>query len=172
MCGECAPVSGAITLRPAVAADASAIRDLTRAAYTKWIAVIGREPKPMMADYAAAVRNHRIDLLHVDGQPAALIEVIPEADHLLIENVAVAPRFQGRGLGRQLMAHAELVAGSLGYLEVRLYTNKLFAANLRLYATLGYRVDREDEFSGGIVVHMSKPVRPVVAGEESALGRR
>ncbi len=165
-------MSGVITLRQAIATDASAIRDLTRAAYAKWIAVIGREPKPMMADYTAAVRNHRIDLLHVDGQLAALIETIPQADHLLIENVAVAPRFQGRGLGRRLMAHAEHVAASLGYREVRLYTNKLFAANLRLYAMLGYCVDREEESSLGIAVHMSKAVRPAVADEESAPGRR
>jgi len=162
----------AITLRPAVATDALAIRDLTRDAYAKWVPVIGREPKPMTADYAAAVRNHRIDLLHMGGELAALIEMIPEADHLLIENVAVSPRFQGRGLGRKLLAHAEQVALSLGHGEIRLYTNKLFAANLQLYARLGYRVDREDEFSFGVVVHMSKPVRSEVPEEASGHGRR
>ncbi len=165
-------MSEVITLRPAVAMDTSAIRHLTRDAYAKWVPVIGREPKPMTADYAEAVRKHRIDLLHVGGDLVALIEMIPETDHLLVENVAVSPLFQGRGLGRKLMAHAELVAGSLGYGEIKLYTNKLFAANLRLYARLGYRVDREDEFSGGVVVHMSKPVRSQVAQDETEQGRR
>jgi len=165
-------MSDTIALRPAVAADAPAIRDLTRDAYAKWIPVIGREPKPMTADYAAALRNHRIDLLHVDADLAALIEMIPETDHLLIENVAVSPRFQRRGLGRQLMAHAERAAGSLGYAEIKLYTNKLFAANLLLYAQLGYRVDREEEFSGGRVVHMSKPVRSQPDPSASEHGRR
>jgi hypothetical protein len=28
----------------------SMVRDITRAAYTKWVAVIGREPKPMTAN--------------------------------------------------------------------------------------------------------------------------
>ena len=56
------------------------------------------------------------------------------------------------------MGHAERVAASLGYDEVRLYTNKLFAENVELYSKLGYQVDREEEFSGGIVVHMSKSV--------------
>jgi GNAT superfamily N-acetyltransferase len=100
-------------LRQGVAADAPAIRGLTRAAYAKWVPVIGREPKPMTADYAEAVRKHRFDLLYVAGKLAALIEMIPEADHLLIENVAVSPPFQGCGLGRKLMAHAEKVAASL-----------------------------------------------------------
>ena len=120
--------------------------------------LIGREPKPMTADYEVALRNHRIDLLYLGGTLAGLIETIPGADHLLIENVAVSPAFQGRGLGRRLMAHAEALAVSEGRAEIKLYTNKLFAENVRLYEKLGYALDREEPFSGGIVVHMSKRV--------------
>jgi N-acetylglutamate synthase-like GNAT family acetyltransferase len=122
-----------VTLRRALPADAPAIEALTRAAYAKWVPVAGREPKPMSADYERAVREHRIDLAHAAGGLAGLIETVAEADHLLVENVAVAPAFQKRGLGRRLMAHAEEVARELGYDTVRLYTNKLFAENIRLY---------------------------------------
>jgi ribosomal protein S18 acetylase RimI-like enzyme len=145
-------------LRQGTATDAPAIRALTRAAYAKWVPLIGREPKPMAADYAEALRKHRFDLLYVGGALAALIETIAEADHFLIENVAVSPAFQGRGLGRKLMAHAEKLAASSGFGEIRLYTNKLFAENIRLYGRLGYKVDREEEVKGGVAVHMSKPV--------------
>jgi GNAT superfamily N-acetyltransferase len=151
-------VSDIEELRRGVVTDAPAIRELTRAAYAKWVPVIGREPKPMTADYAEAVRKHRFDLLYVEGKLAALIETIPEADHLLIENVAVSPPFQGRGLGRKLMTHAEKLAASLGFGGTKLYTNKLFAKNVQLYGKLGYRVDKEEEFKGGFVVHMSKPI--------------
>jgi len=151
--------AGALLLLPATAEDAGAIRSLTREAYCKWVPVIGREPKPMTADYAEAVNKHRIDLLYLGSKLAALIEMIPETDHLLIENVAVSPAFQGRGLGRKLMAHAEQVAASLGHAETKLYTNKLFDENVRLYRRLGYGIDREEEFKGGIAVHMSKAIR-------------
>jgi ribosomal protein S18 acetylase RimI-like enzyme len=147
------PVQG---LRRAVAADAPAIRALTRLAYAKWVPVAGREPLPMRADYDAAVRNHRIDLLYKDGELAALIETVAETDHLLIENVAVSPAFQGRGLGRTLMAHAERLAATSGYTAVRLYTNKLFTDNVTLYQRLGYRIDREESLNGGTAVHMGK----------------
>jgi hypothetical protein len=30
------------------------VRDITRAAYTKWVAAIGREPQPMTANYEQA----------------------------------------------------------------------------------------------------------------------
>ena len=158
------PTPAGTELRQAVAADALAIRDLTRAAYAKWVPVIGREPKPMTADYEEAVRKHRFDLLYQDGKLAALIETICGADHLLIENLAVSPAFQGRGFARMLMAHVERLAAASGFRETRLYTNKLFAENLQFYGRLGYRVDREEAFKGGVVVHMSKPVRPLTGG--------
>jgi len=147
-----------MNLRRAEAADAPAVRALTRQAYAKWVPLIGREPKPMQADYDEAVQKHRIDLLHVDGTLAALIETIDAPDHLLIENVAVSPDFQKRGLGAKLMAHAEALAASMRYKEIRLYTNKLFAENVALYLKLGYQVDREEVIPAGTVVHMSKPI--------------
>jgi ribosomal protein S18 acetylase RimI-like enzyme len=147
-----------LELRQATPADAAAIRALTREAYAKWVPLIGREPKPMTADYEEAVAKHRFDLLYLDGILAALIETIREADHLLVENVAVSPAFQGRGLGRKLMAHAEALARASGFAEIRLYTNQRFAENIELYRRLGYRVDREEDVKVGIVVHMSKPL--------------
>ena len=143
-------------MRQATAADAGAIRDLTRQAYAKWVPLIGREPKPMTADYDQAVARHRFDLLYVDGTLAALIETIREADHLLVENVAVSPDFQGRGLGRKLMAHAEVLAREQGFGMIRLYTNQRFAENIALYRRLGYQVDREEALPVGVVTHMSK----------------
>jgi ribosomal protein S18 acetylase RimI-like enzyme len=145
-------------LRQGTASDAAAIREMTRAAYAKWVPLIGREPKPMTADYDQAVTRHRFDLMYVDGTLAALIETIREPDHLLVENVAVSPSLQGRGFGRKLMAHAEALARELGYVEIRLYTNQRFAENIEFYRRLGYRVDREEGIKGGIVVHMSKPL--------------
>ncbi len=145
-----------VELRQAKATDAAAIRVLTRQAYAKWVPLIGREPKPMTADYDAAVARHRFDLLYIDGTLAALIETIREPDHLLVENVAVSPSFQGRGLGRRLMAHAETLARELRLGTIRLYTNQRFAENIALYHRLGYQVDREEVLAVGTVTHMSK----------------
>jgi ribosomal protein S18 acetylase RimI-like enzyme len=147
------------TIRRAVAGDAGAVRALTREAYAKWVPLIGREPKPMTADHLHAVQAHLVDLLLVGDALAALIEMIPHGDHLLIENLAVAPAFQGRGLGRHLMAHAERTAADRGYAVIRLYTNKRFAENLRFYAALGFREEREENFPGGTAVHMAKGLR-------------
>jgi ribosomal protein S18 acetylase RimI-like enzyme len=145
-----------VSLRVAREGDAEAIRALTREAYAKWVDLTGREPLPMRVDYSDAVRKHRFDLLYVGGCLAALIETVPEGDCLLIENVAVRPAFQGRGFGTRLLKMAEELAASLALAGVRLYTNKLFVQNIRLYEALGYRMEREEELNGGVAVHMIK----------------
>ena len=138
-------------------ADAAAIRELTRSAYAKWIPLYRRrEPTPMTADYDRVVREHMIDLLFVDAELAALIETASKADHLMIENVAVSPAFQGRGYGGFLLDHAEHLAASFGLPELRLFTNKKFATNIAIYRRRGYTIDRVEPFGGGFIVHMSK----------------
>ncbi len=118
-------------LRPATEADVPAIRALVRAAYAKWVPVIGREPVPMSADYAQAVRLHRFDLLERDGGLVALVETIPRADHLWIENLAVSPAHHGQGLGRAMLRRAEAAARELGHTTIKLGTNQAFAATSR-----------------------------------------
>jgi GNAT superfamily N-acetyltransferase len=149
-----------IEIRPAVSSDAARIRDLTRAAYAKWVALIGREPLPMQADYERALAEHTIDLLIVDGALAGLIETILRPDCLWIENVAVAPERQGRGFGRLLLDHAERRAVQSGRTEIRLLTNQAFGSNLELYAKLGNAIERTEPFRGGVTVHMSKRIGP------------
>ena len=142
----------------ATSADASTVRALVRAAYAKWVPLLGREPKPMTADYDVAVRDHVVDVLRLDRKAAALIEMDPEDDHLLVVNVAVSPDYQGRGYGRALLAHAEEFALSLGLKELRLYTSVHLSENVKLYERVGYKVDREEEASPhlGVFVYMSK----------------
>ena len=153
-------MSEGYVLRRAIAADAAAARSLTREAYARWVPVIGREPKPMTADFEAAICDHRVDLLCEGERIVALIETIAEPDALLIENVAVSPACQGRGLGRRLMGHAERVATTMGYGEIRLYTNARFGENVAFYRRLGYAIAREEPHLGGRVVHMSKRLPP------------
>ena len=89
-----------------------------------------------------------------------LIELIPASDHLLLENLAVAPAHQRKGLGRRLMARVEALARASGVKLVRLYTNKEFASNLSFYRKLGYTIEREEPIKGGgTLVHFVKVMK-------------
>mgnify|MGYP001766703816 CR=1 FL=1 len=149
---------GDVVIRSAVAADAEAVRDLTRRAYAKWVPAIGREPLPMGFDQAAAIRDDRVEVMEIDGGIVGVAHLVVEDERVLLENLATDPDRAGRGLGSQLLAHVEAVTRDLGRARTALYTNARFVENLRFYAARGYSVDREEVLRGGVVVHMSKAV--------------
>ncbi len=136
--------------------DVPAIRALVRAAYARWVPIIGREPRPMLADYERSVGLHRFDLLERDSRLVALIETEPREDHYWIENVAVLPEMQGQGLGRLLLAHAEGLARAAHHTEIRLLTNGLMASNRALYRSVGYVETLEEPFMDSTAVYLSK----------------
>ena len=86
------------TFRPARAEDAEAVRTLTRTVYATYVPLMGREPLTMSADHAGAIRDHQVWVLEVEGELAASLELIPEDDCLVVENVAVSEAYEGRGI--------------------------------------------------------------------------
>jgi GNAT superfamily N-acetyltransferase len=108
-------------------------------------------------DYADKIDAGQVDIAELDGAPIGVLVLIPRDDHLLVENVAVDPDHQGRGVGRALLGHAERTAAHLGLPELRLYTNAAMTENLKLYPRLGYReVVRKTE-NGFERVFFAKP---------------
>lgn len=145
-------------LRRASSADVPAIVRLVHSAYEKYISRIGRKPKPMLADYAHAVDNHQLWVV-CDGESLfAVLELIPNAGHLLIENIAVQPELQRSGYGRELMTFAEAEAKRMGFHELRLYTNERFTENICLYKIIGYKETHRESYLGSDVVHMAKRI--------------
>ncbi len=77
-----------------------------------------------------------------------------------VARLAVAPDRQGEGLGTRLLAEAERRAGP-GVRELRLFTGERSAANLRLYARLGYvETGRTPTAAGHALVHLAKSLAP------------
>jgi len=151
-------VTGGTVIRRARPGQVEEIRGLTLRAYAKWIGVTPVKPRPMTADYDAAMRDHRFDCLYRDDTLAGLVETVPQADELLIVNVAIEPGHQGHGLGTRLMRHAETLAAEAGLRATRLYTNKLMAENIALYERLGYRFEKETRHGRIVAVHMVRPL--------------
>ncbi|MBF8188457.1 GNAT family N-acetyltransferase [Nonomuraea sp. K274] len=140
-------------MRLAREADRAAVEKLVHDAYSPWIEVIGMRPLPMEADYAAFIAAGRV---HVTPDLRGLVVLVPEDGVLLVENVAVDPGSQGRGIGRGLLAHAEEEARRLGLPALRLYTNVKMASNISLYSSLGYVETGREGIEGRSVVLMRK----------------
>jgi GNAT superfamily N-acetyltransferase len=144
-------------VRSAVPADRGAVERAVLAAYGHWAEVIGMRPLPMDADYGRLIGEGHV---FVVGPADGLIVLVPEDGVLLVENVAVRPSSQGRGVGRSLLAFAERRARVLGLPALRLYTNEKMTSNISLYTSLGYRETARELHAGRHTVHMRKDLPP------------
>jgi ribosomal protein S18 acetylase RimI-like enzyme len=145
-------------MRAATMDDLPQIQDLVARAYGHYIARMGRPPGPMLDNYAARIELGQAFVAEEEGAVAGLLVLIDEADHLLLDNVAVHPDAQGRGLGRKLMAFADAEALRRVSGELRLYTHESMTENIALYSRLGWEETGRALQAGYERVFMRKPV--------------
>ena len=147
---------GAPGLRRATADDLPAIRTVIDAAYARYLTRMDKPPAPMSRDYGPSVEA---GTTWVTGSPVtAVLTLYPRDDHLYVENIAVDPSAQGRGLGRALMEFAEHEAARQGLNRMALVTHEVMTENQAIYARLGYvEIERRTE-DGYRRIYMEKPL--------------
>ncbi len=151
---------GSFEIRRAAPFDVPAVRACVAAAYAKWVTVLGYEPYPVMMDYDAAIREHEVWVVVSDGALIGVLVLIDKAPKLLLDNVAVDPVHQGRGLGNLLLGHALERAAQWGFRVLRLYTNEKMTENRAWYAGHGFAEVERDERTDRVIVFMERPVAP------------
>ena len=118
----------------------------------------------MAADYTTLVATGETWVGMEDDRMVGVLVIRPGDGELELENVAVDPGCQGRGLGRALIAFAEDHARELGLVAVTLYTNEAMTENLRLYPALGFVETGRRVEDGYRRVYFRKTVSPPPAG--------
>ncbi|HKE50038.1 MAG TPA: GNAT family N-acetyltransferase [Actinomycetes bacterium] len=129
-----------------MAADAAAVTDLVDAAYGHYVDRIGILPGPMREDYAQVIGTADVTVAEEAGAIVGVLVLGITDEGFVIDNVAVHPSGQGRGLGRALLEHAEAAARQAGFDSIYLYTHEQMTENLALYTRIGYvEYDRRSE---------------------------
>ena len=142
--------------RIATMEDLPAVEAIVKAAYSRYVPRMGREPGPMSDDYSAHIREGRVHVLDDGGGIKGLLVLIAEENTMLLDNVAVAPAAQKLGFGRKLLEFAEHAARGAGHGSIRLYTNVLMTENIAMYTRIGYRETHRGERKGLHAVYMTK----------------
>lgn len=126
-----------MAIRDAEMDDLEALRRIARAAYAPFVAAIGREPAPMIADFAMQIARGHVRVFSEDTVRGFAVSY-RKGDVWHVENLAVDPGAQGQGIGRALLADAEALAAAQGAMAVDLYTNIAMTGALAFYPRLGY----------------------------------
>jgi GNAT superfamily N-acetyltransferase len=87
-----------------------------RQAYEFYVREMGFRPATLEHDYSVRVEEAG-DLVAEDGGVMGVLVLVENPDHFLVENIAVAAEWQGRGVGRALMRSAGDEASNTGCLS-------------------------------------------------------
>lgn len=127
-----------MNFRLARSTDLTGIETCARDAYALYVPRIGREPAPMIADFAAQITEGIVHVLEKDDDIVGFVVFYPRDDHMHLENVAVRQTAQGSGLGAQLLDFVEAQARIQKLAAVELYTNEKMTENIPYYVKHGY----------------------------------
>ncbi len=152
--------SGGLVLRRAEAGDLESLLALQQAAYAKNRPLLGVEPLPLLADYGAIMRDMEVWVSETDARLVGALILEPRVDDLLVWSIAADPAAQGAGLGRALLAAAEVRARQLGRTVIRLYTGTPLRHLVDWYGRHGFAVERIETLSDRSITHMIKHLGP------------
>jgi predicted N-acetyltransferase YhbS len=154
-----------VVLRLATEADIPAVLAVTRAAYEPYIRRLD-PPSGVLSETAAGVRHyleHGGVIVAVAGtEIVGVVRYESYEDHVYLGRLAVLPSWQGRGIGRRLVAAVEEWTLLLGLDEVRLNVRLELTGNHDLYTHFGFVEDGLEAFArapGRSYMKMKKVLR-------------
>lgn len=113
----------------------------------------------MVADFAGLIAQGVVNVLEEQDRLLGFVVHFPRESDYFIENIALSPETQGRGLGRLMMAWAEDRAREAGHDRLRLYTNVKMTENVPFYLGLGFEEEDRRIKDGFHRIYFSKALK-------------
>ena len=133
-------------IRQATPQDSDSLTHCMQSAYAIYQArMAGARLPPMDTDYSSEIKNYPTWVVESEGSILGGLIMLFENDNATIANIAVNPKFQGQGIGRELIEFSESIAREKNFSELQLTTHILLAENIRLYQHLGWQETSRDE---------------------------
>jgi GNAT superfamily N-acetyltransferase len=127
-----------VTLRLANVGDVPGMTACVCEAYIHYIERIGKQPAPMLESYAEVIKHNQVHVAVSGNAVIGALVLTTTEEGFCLDNVAVRPIVQGKGVGRVLLQMAESEASRQGFDSIYLFTNELMTENRALYTRIGY----------------------------------
>ena len=127
-------------IRLAMTTDVPAIKLIARKSFERYVPLIGKPPAPMNANFSGHVLKDTVFIAQSEKKQGSVLGyaiVLQRDGEWLLDNNAVSPEAQGRGIGSALIAACETFLQKQGVQRYHLYTNEAMEQNLTWYPEIG-----------------------------------
>ena len=128
-------------IRLAMTTDVPAIKLIARKSFERYVPLIGKLPAPMNAYFSGHVLKGTVFIAQSEkkrGSVPGYVIVLQRDGEWLLDNIAVSPDTQGRGVGSALIAACETFLQKRGVQRYHVYTNEAMDQNLTWYPEIGF----------------------------------
>jgi ribosomal protein S18 acetylase RimI-like enzyme len=128
-------------IRLAMTTDVPAIKLIARKSFERYVPLIGKPPAPMNANFSGHVLKDTVFIAQSEKKQGSVLGyaiVLQRDGEWLLDNIAVSPEAQGRGIGSALIAACETFLQKQGVQRYHLYTNEAMEQNLTWYPEIGF----------------------------------
>ena len=145
-------------VRPALAKDAEAMRFIAQQAFDQYVARMGKQPAPMLANFDFHLKYDSCFIAEQNGKAVGYAimqfanneprnnesrnnepsDTEPLDREPLLDTIAVLPTYQGRGIGKTLMLALETTMKQAGYKSYKLYSNIHMTETIAWYKRFGF----------------------------------
>jgi len=130
-----------LVIKSASTANLETIQDIAGRAYSVYLPFMDCPPAPMVADFARHLAEDTVFVAEDAQAPGRILGyaiLIKSENRWLLDNIAVDPEVQRRGVGSALIAHCEGVLRTRQAKAYEIYTNVIMTKNIEWYAAIGF----------------------------------
>lgn len=143
----------------AITGDLESIEYIASKAYRVYLDRMDKPPAPMLDDYAGLIHKEDVYVIEIEDTICGFLVLKRMESYVLLDNIAVHPDFQSRGLGKKLMGFAEDESMRMGYSEIQLYTHEKMVENYQFYLSLGWSEFKRQTGNGYPRIYMKKELK-------------
>ena len=128
-------------IRLAMTTDVPAIKLIARKSFERYVPLIGKLPAPMNAYFSGHALKETVFIAQSEKKQGSVLgyAIVPQRDgEWLLDNIAVSPEAQGRGVGSALIAACKTFLQKRGVQRYHLHTNEAMEQNLTWYPEIGF----------------------------------
>ena len=145
-----------VDIRNATEEDAEAMRTVAQLAFDVYVARMGKQPAPMLANFDYHLRFDTCLIAKIESVTVGYAILQINSETPLLDTVAVLPDYQGKGVGSALMNASETIFAKAHFKSYWLYTNIHMAENIDWYSRRGFKISYQTIEDGFTRIYMQK----------------